>query len=67
VWQIVVDIDGIDRFTLDDNFNFWDPSLPQFVLGYRTKPRGALLPIPERQASVEKGWNRVTSGIGRDF
>lgn len=60
VWQIVVDIDGIGRFTIDDNSNLWDSALPQFVLEFRDETSWALLPIPERQASVDKGWHRVT-------
>jgi hypothetical protein len=34
-WEIVVDVDGIGRFTIDDNSNLWDPALPQFVLELR--------------------------------
>jgi hypothetical protein len=59
-WQIAVDIDGIGRFTIDDNSNLWDPALPQFVLEFRDETSWALLPIPDRQASKDKGWNRVT-------
>lgn len=59
-WQIAVDVDCIGRFTLDDNSNLWDPALPQFVLEFRDETSWALVPIPDRQASVEKGWHRVT-------
>ena len=59
-WQIAVDIDGIGRFTIDDNSRLWDPSLPQFVLEYRDESSWAILPQAERWASVDKGWNRVT-------
>jgi hypothetical protein len=59
-WQVAVDIDGIGRFTIDDNSQLWDPALPQFVLELRDETSWALLPIPMRHASQDKGWNRVT-------
>ena len=59
-WQIAVDIDGIGRFTIDDNSQLWDPALPQFVLELRDETSWALLPQAERWASKDKGWNRVT-------
>jgi hypothetical protein len=59
-WEIGVDVDGIGRFTIDDNSDLWDPALPQFVLEFRDETSWALLPIPDRQASVDKGWNRTT-------
>jgi hypothetical protein len=59
-WQIVVDIDGLGKITLDDNSNLWDPELPQFILELRDETLWALLPQAERWASVDKGWNRVT-------
>lgn len=59
-WQIVVDIAGLGRLTLDDNPKLWDPSLPQFILEFRDETSWALLPIPMRQASQDKGWARVT-------
>jgi hypothetical protein len=59
-WEIEVDVDGIGKFTIDDNSNLWDPALPQFVLEFRDETSWALLPQAERWASVDKGWNRVT-------
>jgi hypothetical protein len=59
-WEIAVEIDGLGRFTIDDNSNLWDPALPHFVLEFRDETSWALLPIPMRQASKDKGWNRVT-------
>jgi hypothetical protein len=59
-WQIAVDIDGIGRFTIDDNAQLWDPALPQFVLELRDETSWALLPQAERWASNDKGWHRVT-------
>ena len=59
-WQIVVDIDGLGKITLDDNSNLWDPALPQFILEFRDETSWALLPQAERWASVDKGWQRVT-------
>jgi hypothetical protein len=58
-WEIAVDVDGIGRFTIDDNSNLWDPALPQFVLEFRDETSWVLLPIPMRQASQDKGWQRV--------
>ena len=59
-YQIAVEIDGLGRFTIDDNSNLWDPALPQFVLEYRDETSWALLPTAEKRASKDKGWNRVT-------
>jgi hypothetical protein len=59
-WQIVVDIDGLGKITLDDNSNLWDPALPQFILEFRDETSWVLLPQAERWASVDKGWQRVT-------
>jgi hypothetical protein len=59
-WEIEVDVYGIGRFTIDDNTNLWDPSLPKFVLEFRDETSWALLPIPDRQASLDKGWHRTT-------
>src|SRR4051794_29454032 len=59
-WQIVVEVDGLGRFTLDDNSNLWDPSLPQFILEFRDETSWALLPQAERHASQDKGWHRTT-------
>jgi hypothetical protein len=58
-WQIEVDVYGIGRFTIDDNSHLCDPALPQFVLEFRDETSWALLPIPDRQASVDKGWHRT--------
>jgi CheY-like chemotaxis protein len=38
----------------------WDPTLPQFVLEFRDETSWAMLPVPLRQASVDKGWQRTT-------
>jgi hypothetical protein len=59
-WEIEVEVEDIGRFTIDDNSNLWDPALPQFVLEFRDETSWALLPIPDRQASVDKGWHRTT-------
>jgi hypothetical protein len=59
-YQIAVEIDGLGRFTIDDNSNLWDPALPQFVLEYRDETSWALIPPAIRRASTDKGWNRVT-------
>ena len=59
-WQVAVGIDGIGRFTIDDNSHLWDPALPQFVLEFRDETSWAIIPQAERWASKDKGWNRVT-------
>jgi hypothetical protein len=59
-WEIAVEIDGLGRFTLDDNSNLWDAALPQFILEFRDETSWALLPQAKRWASKDKGWNRVT-------
>lgn len=59
-YEIAVDIDGLGRFTIDDNSNMWDDSLPKFVLEYRDETAWALLPQAERRSSVDEGWKRVT-------
>jgi hypothetical protein len=59
-WQIAVEIDGLGRFTIDDNSDLWDAALPQFILEYRDETSWALLPSTEKRASKDKGWHRVT-------
>jgi len=59
-WEIAVEIDGLGRLTIDDKSHLWDDGLPQFVLEFRDETSWALLPIPDRQASVDKGWHRTT-------
>ena len=58
-WEIAVEDYNLGRFTIDDNSNLCDPALSQFVLEYRDETSWALLPIPDRQASVDKGWHRM--------
>jgi hypothetical protein len=59
-WEIEVDDWQIGKFTIDDNSNLCDPALSQFILEFRDETSWALLPIPDRQASVDKGWHRTT-------
>jgi hypothetical protein len=59
-WEIAVEIDGLGRFSIDDNSNLWHQALTQFVMEYRDETSWALLPQAERWASKDKGWNRVT-------
>lgn len=60
-YEIAVEIADLGRLTIDDNPNLWDSTLPQFVLEYRDETSWALLPITMRQASTDKGWQRVTT------
>jgi hypothetical protein len=59
-WEIEVDVDGIGKFTIDDNSNLWDGALTQFVLEFRDETSWALIPQANRWASKDKGWQRVT-------
>jgi hypothetical protein len=59
-YQIAVEIDGLGRFTIDDNSHLWDDSLPKFVLEYRNETSWALIPPVDRRSMKDKGWNRVT-------
>lgn len=59
-WQIAVDIDGLGRFTIDDNSNLWDPALPQFVLEYRNETEWQQVDPILRRISKDKGWKTVT-------
>lgn len=59
-WQIAVEIDGLGRFTIDDNSDLWDDALPKFVLEYRDETAWAFLPVAERRSSMDKGWKAVT-------
>jgi hypothetical protein len=58
--EIVVEVDGLGRFTIDDNSSLWDPALPKFVLEYRDETSWALIPPVERHTMKDKGWNQVT-------
>jgi hypothetical protein len=58
-WEIAVEVDGLGRFTPNDNSNLWDPALPQFVLEFRDETSWALLPQAERWGSTDKGWSRA--------
>jgi hypothetical protein len=59
-YEIAVEIDGLGRFTVDDNAHLWDAALPHFILEYRDETAWALLPQAERRSSVDKGWKTVT-------
>jgi len=59
-WEIEVEVDGIGKFTIDDNSNLWDGALTRFVLEFRDETSWALIPQPDRWASKDKGWQRVT-------
>ena len=58
--EMVVEVDGLGRFTIDDNSSLWDPALPKFVLEYRDETSWALIPPVERHTMKDKGWNQVT-------
>ena len=58
LWVVSREADGVNGHRFDANL--WDPALPHFVLEFRDETSWALLPIPDRQASVDKGWHRTT-------
>jgi hypothetical protein len=53
-----VDIDGLGRFTIDDNSGLWDDSLPHFILEYKERNRWALPSQAECCSSIDKGWKK---------
>jgi len=59
-YQIAVDIDGIGRFTIDDNSNLWDKDLPKFKLEYRNETEWQQVDPILRRISRDKGWRQVT-------
>jgi hypothetical protein len=59
-YEIAVDVDGLGRFTIDDNSNLWDPALPQFVLEYRNETEWQQVDPILRRISRDKGWRQVT-------
>ena len=59
-YEIAVDIERLGRFTIDDNSDLLDDSLPHFILEYRDETAWALLPSTEKRASKDKGWKTVT-------
>ncbi len=58
--QVAVNDQTVGWFVLDNNDNLWDWDLPKFVLEYRDETAWALLPVTERRASKDKGWNVTT-------
>jgi hypothetical protein len=55
--EIAVKDDALGWFTIDDNRNLWDDSLPKFVLEYRDEN----IPAEIRRTLPNKGWVRVTT------
>jgi hypothetical protein len=51
-WQIAVCLEGLGWMVVDDR--------PNMVLEFRDETSWALLPVPMRQAFVDKGWCRAT-------
>jgi hypothetical protein len=59
-YQIAVDVDGLGRFTIDDNSNLWDKDLPKFKLEYRNETEWQQVDPILRRISKDKGWKTVT-------
>jgi hypothetical protein len=59
-YQIAVDIDGLGRFTIDDNSHLCDDALPKFILEYRNETEWEQVDPILRRMSKDKGWKTVT-------
>jgi hypothetical protein len=52
-------IDGIGRFTIDDDTQPWEFTFPQRVLEYRNETEWESLAPSTRQLDKQEGWRRV--------
>ncbi|MFZ1916561.1 MAG: hypothetical protein WAU58_03235 [Terriglobales bacterium] len=59
-WQIAVWIDGVGRFTLDDESGLWERTIPHHVLEIRNEAEWEQLDPTVRQKDKNEGWQRVT-------
>jgi hypothetical protein len=58
--HIAVWVDGIGRFTLDDDSNLWEMTFPKHLLEYRNETEWEKSDPAERQTIKNEGWLRVT-------
>jgi hypothetical protein len=59
-WQIAVWINGVGRFTLDDESGLWERTVPHHVLEIRNEEEWEQLDPVVRQKDEHEGWQRVT-------
>jgi hypothetical protein len=57
--HIAVWIDGIGRFTIDDDSYLWDMTFPKHLLEYRNETEWENLDPSVRQTTMDEGWQRV--------
>jgi hypothetical protein len=58
--HIAVWIDGIGRFTIDDDSGLWDMTFPKHVLEYRNETEWEKADFTVRCTIKDEGWQRVT-------
>ena len=58
--HVAVWIEGIGRFTIDDDSNLWEMTFPKHVLECRNETEWEKADPTERQMSQTEGWQRVT-------
>lgn len=58
--HIAVWIDGVGRFTIDDDSNLWEMTFPKHVLEYRNETEWENADSTVREISQTDGWQRVT-------
>jgi hypothetical protein len=58
--HIAVWIDGIGRFTLDDDEQLWEMTFPKHLLEYRNETEWEKSDPPTRRTSGNEGWQRAT-------
>ena len=58
--HIAVWIDGVGRFTIDDDSNLWELTSPKHVLEYRNETEWENADPGQRHTIKDEGWQRVT-------
>jgi hypothetical protein len=58
--HVAVWIEGIGRFTIDDDSNLWEMTFPKHVLEYRNETEWENADSTVHQMSHPEGWQRVT-------
>jgi len=59
-WSISVWLDGVGRFTLDDETGLWERTIPHHVLEIRNETDWERLDPTMRGLDKNDGWQRVT-------
>ena|ERR1700733_11593029 len=58
--QIAVWIEGVGRFTLDDDSYLWESTFPKHVLEYRNETEWKSADLVARRRAKNEGWCKVT-------